>query len=168
MMETDGASLANSDEHQSVFESNKRPLPPSSTNSSPIAKKSNSTIKPILFVAPSIIGSLEHESAKKAVAAELKKLEIEIERVQITLGRNVLVHPKKVDAKSKLLGHVNLFGSTKSIDFSQRDNRPSLVLKSLCFKDAQLYLESGELSKYGVAEVVAFKSRIEGREPKIK
>jgi hypothetical protein len=165
-MERDGASPTNSDEHQSVFVSNKRPLPPS-TNSSPIAKKSHSTIQPVLFVAPSIIGSLEHDSAKKAITAELKKLEIEIDRVQITLGRNVLVHPKNVDAKNKLLGQVKLFGSAKSIDFSQRENPPSLILKGIRYKDAQLYLESGELSNYGVIEIFAFKSRIEGREPKI-
>jgi hypothetical protein len=33
---------------------------------------------------------LVHVSSKKAIAAELKKLEIEMKRVQITLGRNVL------------------------------------------------------------------------------
>jgi hypothetical protein len=167
MMDLGEASSDSMDEQRCDHESNKRRLSPSPTKNSPLAKKSHPTVQPILFVAPSIIGAKDSDSSKKLIAAELKKLEIEIERVQITLGRNVLVHAKNIEAKNKLLDQVNLFGSVKSIDFSQRDNRPALILKGISFKDAQFHLENGDLSRYGVTELVAFKSRSEGKEPKI-
>lgn len=138
----------------------KRTLEDASLNStvhaSPPSKRRVETPTPIVFLNASLIIDKNSEEARKLVAAELKRFEISEVVASITLGRNITIRPLTPEAKKAISEAEGIFGECKRVD--QETRRPCAILKGLTFERAHEYLESGDLQKFGIVDLIKLKS----------
>lgn len=124
-----------------------------------------------MFLNPTIVNKGTKSDWIVSVKREIKNSNCKVERIEFTSNNNIKVYPSSSESKQSLLKATNLFGGCKAIidtaNKAETSQQPMLLLKGVTFEEVFECFQIGELEKYGVANVVQWKTEIEGRQPRL-